>query len=97
MRSSAARNCLSMMTLHRDNKEKKMPIGERQIRIDHLIKQAEKFSKLSAQDPITDSIDRIVTAIYLAGAANAERLEAIKESLDSVAENLKTVGGRENF
>ena len=73
-----------------------MPIGERQIGIDHLINQAEKFSKLSAQDPTTDSIDRIQTAIYLVGAANAGRLEAIRKSLDSVADILKAVGKPEN-
>ncbi len=73
-----------------------MPTGDRKIEIDHLINQAEKFSKLSAQDPITDSIDRIVTAIYLAGAANAERLEAIEKSLDSVADNLEAADKRED-
>ena len=63
-----------------------MPIEERQIGIDHLIKQAEKFSNMSAQDPTTDAIDRVQTAINLVGAAIAERLEAIQKSLDSVAD-----------
>ena len=74
-----------------------MPIGERQIRIDHLIKQAEKISNMSAQDPSSDAADRVQIALYVVGAAMAERLEAIEKSLDSVAENLNAAGGRKNF
>ena len=74
-----------------------MPIGERQIRIDHLIKQAEKFSNMSAQDPSSDAADRVQIALYVVGAAIAERLEAIEKSLESVADILKAIGKRENL
>ena len=50
-----------------------MSIGERKIGIDHLVKQAEKFSNMSAQDPTTDAIDRVQIAIYLVGAVGEGR------------------------
>ncbi len=74
-----------------------MPIGERKIGIDHLIKQAEKYENMSAQDPATDAIDRVQIAIYLVGAVITEQLEVIQKSLDSAADNLNAAGKRENL
>ena len=66
-----------------------MPTGEFKITVDYLKGEAEKISKMSAQEPTTDALDRVYIAINEVGAAISERLEALQGSLNVIANNRK--------
>ena len=59
------------------------------VTVTQLREEADKFGGLAAAESTADAIDRIAIAVYMVGAALAERLEAtmgsIRERNDQVS------------